>query len=142
MSRKTLSFLARYDVPPEVLFRVVTDHDGMGRWVGTPVSVIAAPPDRGVGTVRRITAGPLRIDEEVVAWDPPRRMIYRVVRGLPLRHHRGEVRISPWGEGGSQLAWEITIVSGAPFVAEAIASVLERTINRGLMRLAEVLTEG
>ena len=141
MSRAHLSFLARYDVPPEVLFRVATDHEGMSRWVGAPVSVIAAPKDGGVGTVRRITAGPLRIDEEVVAWDPPRRMIYRVVRGLPLRYHRGELRVSPWGDGRSQLAWEITIASSAPFVAEGIARVLERTINTGLKKLGDVLTE-
>ena len=141
MGRANKSFLARYDVPPDVLFGVATDHAGMGRWVGAPVKVIAAPPDGGVGTVRRISVGPLAIDEEIVLFEPPRRMIYRIVRGLPLRYHRGEMRVSPWGDRGSQLAWEITLVSSVPFLAETIGRALERTINRGLRRLGEVLRE-
>lgn len=142
MGTATLSFLARYPVPPEILWQVVTDHEGMSRWAGVPVSIIAAPPDRGVGTVRRVKVGPLRLDEEVVALDPPRRMIYRMTRGLPLRYHRGEVRVAPFGEDGSELTWEITLVSDVPFFVDATARVLRRSINRALRKLGEVLTEG
>lgn len=142
MPRRTLSFLARYPVPPEILWGIVTDHEGMSRWLGADVRVVAASAEGGVGTVRRISAGPLRIDEEVVAWDPPRRMVYRIVRGLPLRYHRGEVRVAPWGDGESELAWEITIASGIPKLADAIATLLRRRINRGLRTLREILEEG
>lgn len=142
MAHQTLSFLARYAVPPEILWQVVTDHEGMGRWLGVPVKVIAAPPGGGVGTVRRIAAGPLSIDEEVVVFEPPRRMIYRIVRGLPVRYHRGEVRISPFRDDGSELAWEITIASGVPFLAETVSGILRRRINRGLRALRDLLDEG
>lgn len=142
MSQRTLSFLARYDVPPEILWGVVTDHEGMGRWMGARTHVIASPPDGGQGTVRRMKAGPFTIDEEVILYDPPRRMAYRMVRGLPLRYHRGEVRIAPWGDGGSELSWEITVSSAIPGFTQAIATALAPRINRGLRTLAGILDEG
>jgi len=142
MAQRTLSFLARYDVPPEVLWGVVTDHEGMVRWLGVPVKVVAGPAEGGVGTVRRIGAGPLRIDEEVVVCEPPRRMVYRIVRGAPLRYHRAEMQVEPWGEGGSQLEWNITLDSGVPGVAETVANVLRSRINQGLRTLASVMDEG
>lgn len=143
MAQRTLSFLARFDVPPPILWEVVTDHEGMKRWLGTPVKVVAAPVDGGVGTVRRISAGPLALDEEVLVHEPPRRMVYRIVRGMPLlRYHRGEMRVEPWGEGGSQLEWDIVLASRVPGVAEGIAAVLGSRINRGLRTLSSLLDEG
>ncbi len=141
MAQRTLSFLARYPVPPEILWGVVTDHEGMGRWLPANVKVITATPD-GVGTVRRVGVGPLSIDEEIVVLEPPRRMVYRIVRGLPLRYHRGEVRVAPFGDGGSELAWDITIASQIPYFAQVLARALNRSINQGLRKLGQVLDEG
>lgn len=142
MAQRTLSFLARYDVPPDILWEVATDHEGMSRWLGVPVKVVAAPPDGGVGTVRRISAGPVSIDEEVVVHEPPRRMVYRIVRGAPMiRYHRAEVRVEPWGDGGSQLAWSIVLASSIPGVARGVGAVLSARINQGLRKLAALLEE-
>lgn len=143
MAQRTLSFLARYDVPPEVLWEVVTDHEGMSRWLGVPVRVVAGPAEGGVGTVRRISAGPLALDEEVVVHEPPHRMVYRVVRGAPmLRYHRAEMQVGAWGGEQSQLEWNIVLDSRFPGVAAAVAGVLGPRINRGLRSLARVLDEG
>lgn len=137
MSVKTLSFLARFDLAPEALWRVVTDHEGMGDWLDARVSVIAGPGDGGVGTVRRIAAGPLAIDEEVTLFNPPRRLVYRIIRGLPLAHHQGQMRVEPWGAGGSELHWDVTIGSSVPGLSEAVAVALGTAINRGLTKLGE-----
>jgi len=140
MSQQTLSFLARYEVAPEALWAVVVDHEGMGDWLDANISVIAGPGDGGVGTVRRIKSGPLTIDEEVTVCDPPRRMVYRIVRGLPLlRYHQGEVRVSPWGDSGSELSWSITVSSAVPFFTEALGAVLRRSLNHGLDQLGQRL---
>jgi hypothetical protein len=70
----------------------------MGKWSGADVRVVARGDERGVGTVRRLKVGTLRIDEEVVYADAPRRLAYRIVRGLPLSFHRGEILVEPRGE--------------------------------------------
>jgi hypothetical protein len=140
MSLRILDFLGRYDVPAEELWSVVIDHEGMGDWLDAKVSVIAGPGDGGLGTVRRIATGPLRIDEEVIACDPPERYLYRIIRGLPLRYHQGEVRVVAVGDGQSELHWTITVGSGVPGFAEAVALTLKPAINRGLRKLPGLLS--
>ncbi len=134
MTQETIHFLGRFDVAPDTLWSIVADHEGMSRWVGAQVSVIADPGDGGVGTVRRIRRGGLRLDEEVTYCDPPRRMVYRLIRGLPLSYHQGELLVEPW-DGGSQLSWRITVASPIPGFATSVARVARRGINDALKRL-------
>ena len=52
------------------------------------------PPPDGVGAVRRFAFGPGGSQEEVVVWDPPRHLGYVVVKGLPVRSYRADVKPS------------------------------------------------
>lgn len=135
MSQRTVSLLLRFAVPVERLWEAVVDHDGMGRWLGVPVRVIAGPGDGGVGTVRRLGRGPLSVDEEIVGVAPGRELVYRVVRGPRLlRYHLGEIRTRP-AEGGSELWWEITIATPIAALTDAVAATLSERIGQGLDRL-------
>jgi hypothetical protein len=83
--------------------------------------------------------GPTTIDEEVVSAEPPRRYVYRIVRGLPgIRYHQGEVCVEPW-EGGSSLTWEITMGSAIPGVAELVLAAVRRGLHDGLKKLGPML---
>ncbi|HBQ18278.1 MAG TPA: hypothetical protein DEF51_46505 [Myxococcales bacterium] len=125
-----------FGVPPEVLFAALADHEGMSAWMGARVRVVAGPADGGVGTLRRVHARGLSFDEEVTYFDPPRRMVYRIVRGVPLvRFHRGEILVEPWGETGSRLTWDILLDARLPGVARAIAAGLEPQLRAGLSNL-------
>lgn len=130
------TFVESFAVPPARLWDVLRDHEGMSDWIGARVSVVAGPPDGGVGTVRRVQARGLSFDEEVTYADAPRRMVYRIVRGLPIvRFHRGELLVEPWGKTGSQLTWDILMDSPVPGVAHGIVTVLRPAIRSGLSRL-------
>ncbi len=136
MSQARATFVESFAVPPERLWEALSDHEGMSGWIGARVSVVAGPPDGGVGTVRRVNARGLSFDEEVTYADPPRRMVYRIVRGLPVvRFHRGELLVEPWGKTGSQLTWDILVDSALPGAAPAIVTVLRPAIRAGLTRL-------
>jgi uncharacterized protein YndB with AHSA1/START domain len=136
------TFVESFAVPPERLYGALSDHEGMSEWIGARVSVVAGPPDGGVGTVRRVRVRGIAIDEEVTYADPPRRMVYRIVRGLPaVRFHRGEILVEPWGRTGSQLRWDILVDSPLPGVAKAIVGVLRPAIRAGLSRLRARLAE-
>jgi uncharacterized protein YndB with AHSA1/START domain len=147
MGQARATFVESFAVPPERLFEVLSDHEGMSEWIGARVSVVAGPPDGGVGaggvgTVRRVHARGLAIDEEVTYSDPPRRMVYRIVRGLPVvRFHRGEILVEPWGRTGSQLTWDLLVDSAVPGAARAIVAVLRPAIRAGLSRLRARLAD-
>lgn len=136
MGQAHATFVESFAVPPERLFAVLADHEGMSDWTGARVNVVAGPPDGGVGTVRRIHARGLSLDEEVTYLDPPRRMVYRIVRGLPgLRFHRGEVLVEPWGRTGSQLTWDILVDSPVPGLARAVIATIKPALRVGLSNL-------
>ena len=135
MSIREIVLEQDFGVPPERLWSALTDHEGMRKWTGAAVRVVARGDASGVGTVRRIAMGPFRIDEEVVYADAPRRLVYRAIRGLPVRFHRGEMVVVPDGTGGSQLTWRILISSGTPGLARALTGTLEPALRRGLREL-------
>jgi hypothetical protein len=99
------------------------------------VRTVARGEARGVGTVRRIAVGPFRIDEEVVYADAPRRLVYRVVRGLPVRFHRGEMVLDAVGESRSHLSWRILVSSATPGLARAVTGSLGPPLRTGLRQL-------
>ena len=96
--------------PVEAVFARYTDHAGWSEWAGVgPVRLVreGAPQRDGVGAVRAFAkVPPLR--EEVVAFDPPRSMEYRVVAGgFPLADHLGAVRFES-APGGTRVVWRVT----------------------------------
>jgi len=140
MTQRTVSHRASYDVPAEILWGVVSDHEGMSRWVPAEVEVMRG--DGGVGTVRRVRTFGLDLEERVLWFDPPRRMLYRLTGGLPLRYHQGELRVRPLDAGVSELCWDITVSSGVPGLAVALCAILGLVMRRALGDLRGVLQEG
>ncbi|MBX3270943.1 MAG: SRPBCC family protein [Sandaracinaceae bacterium] len=132
-----VTFVESFAVSPERLFDALLDHEGMSEWMGARVKVVSGPDDGGVGTVRRIAMpGGGALDEEVTYVLYPRRMVYRIVRGLPIvRFHRGEILVEPWGQTGAQLSWDIVLDSAIPGVAAAIVAILRPRIRAGLAKL-------
>jgi uncharacterized protein YndB with AHSA1/START domain len=134
MSQRDLTLELAFAVPPSRLWEAVTDHASMSKWTGADVRLVARGDERGVGAVRRIRVGPTSVDEEVVYADAPRRLVYRVVRGGGLSHHRGEVLIEPTSTG-SHLTWNIRMVSPVPGLSRVLSRTLRLAFGRGLVEL-------
>lgn len=134
MGQRDLRLELDFAVPPERLWRAITDHASMGKWTGADVRVIARGDDDGVGAVRRVRLGPTAVDEQVVYADAPRRLVYRVIRGAGLSHHRGEVLIEPRG-AGSHLTWNIRMVSPVPGLSRVLSRAIRFGVGRGLVQL-------
>lgn len=145
MSQARVVIEQDFGVPPETLWAAITDHEGMGKWLPARVSLIAGSSggrrDGGVGTVRRMRTNGIVIDEEVVYADPPEgerpgRLVYRVVRGIPVRFHRGEMIVERGASAArSRLSWDIVIASAIPGFARATAVALRPALSRGLRTL-------
>jgi uncharacterized membrane protein len=122
----------------------LTDHAGFGRVLGENIGLEreGVPPPNGLGAVRAIRARGLTIREEVVAWEAPHLMAYRVVSGAPLENHRGELRLAPDGTG-TRLDYRIRFdwpwYLGGAVVGGLVARGLERQIGAGIARMAATL---
>lgn len=134
----------RFAAPPERVFAAMTDHEAFGRLLGEDIRVErpGTPPPNGLGAVRLIRARGLAIREEVVRWEEPRAMDYRVISGAPFRSHLGEIRVAPEGSG-SRLDYRIRFEwpwwAGGAVVGGLLAGMLRRQIAEGIARLASTL---
>src|ERR1051325_8733205 len=92
-----------FSAPPATVFAAVTDHKRIEEWQkGTRVTIETpgVPAPNGLGALHKISTGPRSVYEEVARWEEPHEMDYRLIRGLPLHDHLGEIRFKPTPEGG------------------------------------------
>lgn len=103
-------------LPPGKVFPAYTDHEGWSAWAGVGrVRLVKTGVEHrdGVGAVRAFSSSP-GLREEVVAFEPPARMEYRVSAGMPLMtDHHGTVTFSPEG-AGTRVAWRVRFRSRIP----------------------------
>jgi uncharacterized protein YndB with AHSA1/START domain len=124
------------EAPPEVVFERYTDHAGWSAWAGAGKVSLAregAPEKNGVGCVRAFESA-MGLQEEVIEFEPPKHMAYRVARGgFPIKDHRGEVRFEPHPRG-TRVVWTVQFGSRIPFSERAIARFLRMVFGRLLER--------
>ncbi len=132
--------------PRAVVWSVMTDHVRYGEWGRASKVVLEreGDPDRnGLGAVRVFHAGPMRTVEEVVEWDPPDKMAYRLVKGLPVRDYRAQMvlRDAASGEGPlTVLDWSSTFEPAIPGTGRLFEWFLARVLGdfaAGIKRAAE-----
>jgi uncharacterized protein YndB with AHSA1/START domain len=131
----------RLDAPPEAVFEIVADHARYDRFDGIRRSELVErgePDPNGLGAVRWLWLGPLRFEEEVTAFDPPRRLDYliRHIKTLPFRHQGGSIRLEPDGTGTNAL-WTSSFEIPIPVVGAAMDGVFKRQLERGFVRMLE-----
>jgi hypothetical protein len=101
---RTITVTRVIPAPAEKVFDVLADHANYKSFPGVKESrlVREGKPDRnGLGAVRFIAAGPLTFEEEITAYDRPRRFDYRITKcSAPLEHQGASncgLRISDCG---------------------------------------------
>jgi SAM-dependent methyltransferase/uncharacterized protein YndB with AHSA1/START domain len=131
----------RFAAPPAQVWKVYTDHAGWSAWAGLGRARLETEghPDRnGVGAVRCFTTGGVSVFEEVLSFEPPKRMTYRVVRGgIPImKDHLGEVLLEPDG-AGTRLIWRCRFDSSLPGLGPPMRWLVTRLFRRALAGLAK-----
>jgi uncharacterized protein YndB with AHSA1/START domain len=105
------------EAPVQAVWDLYTDHVSWTRWAGLGTVRLAregVPAPNGVGCVRAIKSFGVGVEEEVLSFDPPSRMTYRVIRGgIPMRDHFGEVRFEPHPRG-THVFWRCQFESKLP----------------------------
>ena len=106
--------------PREQVWAVYTDHVSWQDWSGigrVRLERRGAPTPNGVGCVRVISSYGVSVHEEILSFDPPSRMTYRVIRGgIPIKNHLGEVVFDedPASDATTVLTWSCRFDSKIP----------------------------
>ena len=131
----------RFEASPAEVWKVYTDHAGWTSWAGLGRARLETEgqPDRnGVGAVRCFSTGGVSTFEEVLSFEPPKRMTYRVVRGgIPImKDHLGEVVLEPDG-AGTRLIWRCRFDSSIPGFGTPMRWLVTGLFRRALAGLAK-----
>ena len=131
------------DAPIDTVWARYTDHVSWTEWAGLGKVTLdrqGDPPPNGVGCVRAIASGGVKVIEEVLTFESPRRMTYRIVRGgLPIRDHLGEVDFEPHGDR-TLVTWRCRFDSKIPGLGWIFRFFITRLFRNALEGLAKDLT--
>ena len=96
---------------PEVVWSLVADANGYsswGPWRDSGYQPASEGPSRE-GSVQWFRYGRRTTTvEEILAADEPRRLVYTVLRGIPVRNYRAEVTLTPIAPEGTSVRWTAT----------------------------------
>src|SRR6476469_9938430 len=100
-AKQLIDVRARSAAPPDAVWALLADTPGWPDWSGVDSAERTrdgSPESEGVGSQRVFRTGRVRNEEEIVRFEPPRALSYRVIGGnLPLRDYRADVTLTPSG---------------------------------------------
>lgn len=129
--------------PIDVVWPLVGEARRWKEWAGFTTATLVTdgdPAPDGVGALRRFGIGPGGSTERVVAWEPPRRLGYEIVKGWPARRYRADIELEPLAGGGTAIHWHgrfDTLVPGTGRAVQATTRRLNSYMTKRLVRHAE-----
>jgi uncharacterized protein YndB with AHSA1/START domain len=130
----------------EVVWRLVSDATTYPSWGPWEAAGYESPGDtspRGVGAVQWLRSADRKFlrratsVERIVDLEEGRRLVYTVVRGIPVRNYRAEVTLTPTADG-TRIHWAATLDSTWPGrVVRRTLRTLYPEIVAGLAAAAE-----
>ncbi len=124
--------------PPDAVWRWLADASSWSTWTALTTSHLereGVPAPDGVGALRRLGRLGGSSREEVVVFDPPRHLAYRLVRGLPVADYRADVTLAPSGSG-THIVWHGEFDARYPGTGRPMAAFLRRVLGDFATRLA------
>ena len=88
--------------------------------------------------MRRLRLAGPPIVEEVVGYERPSYFAYKAVKGLPVKEHLGEVRLSEVGSDSTRVSYTISYTPSIP--GPAVGLVLKQAVSallRGIVKSVE-----
>jgi hypothetical protein len=130
---KTIIVKRTIGAPADKVFDVLADHGNYKSFPGVVDSKLTkdGTPDRnGLGAVRHIVIKRGWFDEEITAYERPRRFDYRIVRtSLPLEHQGGSLRFEPVADG-TEVTWTSTMRVSIPVIGGLLTPFAASTLGQ------------
>jgi len=119
---------------PEVVWELVSNASRYCQWGPWSASGYESPDDQaagGAGAVRWMRYGRTTTVERVLEADEPRRLVYTVLKGIPVRNYRAEVTLRPVAEGTHvhwSADWDRTL--GGRIVHRKLSTLYPEVVSR------------
>jgi uncharacterized protein YndB with AHSA1/START domain len=139
---QTIHATARSTAPPEKVWALLAEVETWPGWAAFNAAELeqhGSPESEGVGAVRRFQRGRWTTRERVTVFEPPRRLAYELLSGIPIRDYRAEVTLEP-DNGGTRITWRSSFRGKFPIPAGLVRRGLQSFIAAtadGLARAAE-----
>jgi uncharacterized protein YndB with AHSA1/START domain len=134
---------ARFEVkaPAGVIWAALADSRSWPTWSRNDSTALVregVPAPDGVGAIRIFRTGRITVREEIVAFEPERRVAYRLLAGLPVEDYEGEVTLTPSPDqsGVTVLVWGSTWRPRYPLTGWALRLGIQQVVNRWSADLA------
>lgn len=138
MAVSEVSATARSDAPPHKVTELLADGRTWPEWSPIGQAWIEQDSADVVGEIRKFKTGRTTTVEEVVAYEPGRRLQYTLLEGLPLRDYVSTIDVD-YRPGGSTITWTSRFVPGRPGTGGIYRWMLRRFLKdmaEGLARAA------
>src|SRR5207244_2468181 len=117
MRRRTVRITGHTEAAPEVVYGLLADGTTWPEW--SPIETFALeragdPPPEGPGAIRVFTKGRTTGRDEVLAFEPGRRLEYASRSQLPVRDYVGEIVLERSASGGTDIDWHATFSPTTP----------------------------
>lgn len=132
---KTVTVTRVIKAPAERVFDLLADHANYKDFPGIKASTLVREgksEKNGVGALREISASGAWFQEEITAYERPRRLDYLIVKSRPpLQHKGGSVRIEP-AAGGCTVTWTTEVGVAIPLIGRLLDRIMLPQLERGL----------
>lgn len=128
----------RIDAPTEIVWDILSDHRGYSDWTLVRRAELERegdPAPNGVGAIRALHALGPPIREQIELFEPPTRMDYSILSGMPVRDYLARATLTPSGSG-TEVDYFVTFTPRFPGVQLGVRASLT-TMIRGLKKTAE-----
>jgi uncharacterized protein YndB with AHSA1/START domain len=128
---RSFSSVTKIRAPRDVVWSVMTDHVRYARWGRSKQVTMereGSPDPNGLGAIRVFHAGPSKVREEVVALDPPARLVYRLVSGVPVRDYRSEMQLEEDGDV-TVLTWTSSFAERIPLTGRFLTRMMSTAVD-------------
>ena len=108
MPSQVIEASAHSTAPRETVWGVIADArrwSDWGPWDRAALEQTGDEDENGVGAIRVFTKRPLRTRELVTAFEPPQRLCYQLLTGLPLRGYTACITLAEADGGGTEIRW-------------------------------------
>jgi uncharacterized protein YndB with AHSA1/START domain len=142
---QTIDIIETVALSTERAFELLADHANYHRMPGITRSDLlkeGTPPPNGLSAVRRVALGYVVLDEEITAFEPPKRLAYRVIASKPVKivHEGGLIELASAPEG-TRIRWRSTFRLDIPLVGRFVSRRAARQFEKGFRDVLRSLPE-
>lgn len=130
------------EVSASQVWEVLSEFESISRWAeNVDHSCLLTHDPVGLGTVRRIQAGPLTVTEEVTMWEPDRKLSYRI-DGLPPIVTKVTNTWTLVEQGGTSPSVEVTLTTRITPGPKPPQKLAAKVLARKLAQASDQMLEG